>query len=62
MSGMAESGEKHPQPGWDEQVMEEKSRWLAEHVLEEAHIDALLDILWHFEEMPSVSEFTRMLE
>lgn len=61
-SGMTESGEKHPQPGWDESVMEEKFRWLVGYVLDEARIDMLLDTLWHFEDLPSVREFTQMLK
>ena len=60
-SGMVESGEKHPQPGWDAQVMEEKFRWLAGYVLDETLVDTVLDMLWHFEDVDSVHELTRLL-
>lgn len=60
-SGMAESSEKHPPSGWDEKVMEEKFRWLTGYVLDEARIDGLLDMLWRFEDVPTVREFTNKL-
>ena len=61
-SGMVESGEQHPPVGWDETVMEDKFRWLAQHVLEDDQIDALLDTLWHFDQVPDVREFTAGLQ
>ena len=41
--------------------MGKKFRWLAGYVLDEARIDTLLDMLWHFEEVPSVRKFTQTL-
>ena len=48
--------------GWDESVMEEKFRWLAQYVLEDNQIDALLDTLWHFDELSDVRELTATLQ
>lgn len=45
----------------DEQRLNEKFRWLTGHVLEQDRIDQLLDVLWHFEEVPDVSELTDLL-
>lgn len=51
-----------PPPGWDENRVEEKFRWLAAFVLlDEARVNALVDMLWHFEEVPNVRELTQML-
>jgi 2-methylcitrate dehydratase PrpD len=61
-SGMVESGEQHPPVGWDEAVMESKFRWLAQYVLEDDQIDALLDVLWHFDELSDVRELTATLQ
>ena len=41
--------------------MEEKFRWMAEFVLDEARIDKLVDMLWDFENIPNVRELTAML-
>ncbi len=61
-SGLIEANEQHPQPGWDEERMEEKFRWLASFVLDEDRTDALLDMLWHFDDVPSVRQLTGMLK
>jgi 2-methylcitrate dehydratase PrpD len=60
-SGMVEAGEKHPQPGWDEKRMEDKFRWLAAKVLDDASVGRLLGMLWHFERVSNVRELTRIL-
>ena len=55
-----DGGIRYPQ-GWDESRVEEKFRWLVEHVLEEPRIEPLLDIVWHFEEVDDVHELTRLV-
>jgi 2-methylcitrate dehydratase PrpD len=59
-SGMVESGIRYPQ-GWDESRVEEKFRWLAGHMLEEARIKPLVDMVWHFEDVDDVHELTRLV-
>jgi 2-methylcitrate dehydratase PrpD len=60
-SGIVEGNINFPQQGWDEQRLEDKFRWLSEHVLDGACIDELVDMVWHFEQMPDVHELTRLL-
>jgi 2-methylcitrate dehydratase PrpD len=60
-SGLVEGGLSFPQPGWNEQVMEDKFRWLAGNVLERGRVDQLLHMLWRFDQVPDVRELTRML-
>ena len=60
-SGLVDGGLQFPQPGWDEERMSEKFRWLAGFVLDQARIDRLLDMLWRFEEVSSVGQFVREL-
>lgn len=60
-SGMVEASEQHPPIGWDERVMEEKFRWLGKYVLDEEQMDTLLAVLWRFDELPDVREFTKAL-
>jgi 2-methylcitrate dehydratase PrpD len=50
-----------PPANWDEARMAEKFRWIAGFVLDEARIDALLDTLWRFEELPSVRTLAQEL-
>jgi 2-methylcitrate dehydratase PrpD len=59
-SGMVESGIRYPQ-GWDESRVEEKFRWLVGHVLEEARIEPLVDMVWHFEDVDDVHELTQFM-
>lgn len=61
-SGLVEGAAAAHQPGWDEDAMERKFRWLAAFVLDEARIESLVDLLWHFEDVPDVRELTHMLE
>lgn len=60
-SGLIDGGLRFPQPGWDQDRMAAKFRWLADLVLERARIDALLETLWRFENVADVQEWTRVL-
>ena len=60
-SGMVEGEINYPQRCWDEQSLEDKFRWLARHVLEEARVDAIVDMVWHFEDVANVGDLTRLL-
>ena len=51
----------YPQRCWDERSLEEKFRWLSRQVLDEAHIDALVETVWRFDEVSSARELTRSL-
>lgn len=53
-SGLVDGGLRFPQPGWDEARMTEKLRWMTGFVLAEQRIDALANLLWRFETVPSV--------
>jgi len=50
-----------PQNTWDDESLEEKFRWLTRHVLEEDHIDAVVQTILGLEELPDVHELTSML-
>ena len=45
----------------DEARLERKFRWLTRYVLAEDRIDPLLEMLWHFDELQDVGEFTALL-
>jgi len=60
-SGVIDAGAMFPQPGWDEDRMEDKFRWLTAYALDEPCIDALVDMLWHFEDVASARELTEVL-
>ncbi len=60
-SGVVEGEINYPQQCWDERSLEEKFRWLARHVLDEAGVDALVEMVWHFEEVSNVEELTQLL-
>lgn len=60
-SGLVGGGLSFPQAGWDERVMDDKFRWLAATVLEAKRIDRLAEMLWHFDEVANVREFTRLV-
>ena len=49
------------EPHGDEERLEKKFRWLTGYVLEQDRINRLLEMLWHFEEVPSVGELTSLL-
>ena len=61
-SGVVDGGLRFPQPGWDEARMEEKFRWAAGFVLDQSCIEALAEMLWRFEMIPSVRELFGVLE
>jgi 2-methylcitrate dehydratase PrpD len=61
-SGVVDGGLRFPQPGWDEPRMEEKFRWAAGFVLDQSRIDALVEMLWRFEMIPSVRDLFGVLE
>lgn len=46
----------------DEERLEEKFRWLTGYVLEQGRIDQLLEMLWGFEAIADVGEFTALLQ
>lgn len=60
-SGIVEGEINYPQRYWDEQSLEEKFRWLARYVLDKARVDALVEMVWHFEEVSNVEELTQLL-
>ena len=60
-SGLVDGGLRFPQPGWDEVRMEEKFRWAAGFVLDQSRIEALAEMLWRFEIMPSVHDLFGVL-
>jgi len=45
----------------DEKRLEEKFRWLTGYVLEQDRIDRLLEMLWRFDAVQNVREFTSLL-
>jgi 2-methylcitrate dehydratase PrpD len=45
----------------DEERLEKKFRWLTGYVLGQDRIDQLLEMLWHFEEVPDVGELASLL-
>jgi 2-methylcitrate dehydratase PrpD len=60
-SGVVQGNINYPQQGWDEERLADKFRWLAGHVLDRARIEDLIQMLWHFEELPEVGHFTKLL-
>lgn len=60
-SGMKDGGMGFSGPPWTRDMMADKFRWLAGHVLETSRIDELLDMAWHFEEIAQVRELTGRL-
>jgi 2-methylcitrate dehydratase PrpD len=49
----------YPQPGWDRAKMEEKFRWLAQHLLTPKGIEQVTELAWHLDDVGDVREFTR---
>ena len=45
----------------DERGLEREIRWLTGYVPEQDRIDRLLEMLWHFNEVPNVGELTALL-
>jgi 2-methylcitrate dehydratase PrpD len=60
-SGLVEGSFYFPNPAWSREKMEDKFRWLARFVLDDERIDHLLEMLWHFEDVPSVSQLTDLV-
>lgn len=50
-----------PQRTWDAKSLEEKFRWLTGHVLDEDHVDRLVEIVWGFEALADVRHLTSTL-
>jgi len=61
-SGLVGGGLTFPQPGWDENTMEEKFHWLVDPVLEKARVNKLISLVWSFEEQPGVGELIGELQ
>ena len=60
-SGLVEGSFRFPYAPWEREKMEDKFRWLVRHVLDEKRIDQLLDMVWHFEDVPRVRELTALV-
>jgi 2-methylcitrate dehydratase PrpD len=60
-SGLVEADEQHPPVGWDDDRVADKFRWLAGHIVDEPRAEQLLEMLWNFDDVSDVREFTRML-
>jgi 2-methylcitrate dehydratase PrpD len=60
-SGVVDGGLRFPQPGWDEARMEEKFRWATGFVLGKERINALANLLWRFDKVPSVRELITVI-
>jgi hypothetical protein len=60
-SGLVEGEINYPQRCWDEQGLGKKFRWLARHVLDEARVERIVEMVWHLEEISSVRELTELL-
>jgi 2-methylcitrate dehydratase PrpD len=60
-SGRVGGGLVFPQGGWDEQVMEEKFRWLVEPLLGAPANRRLLDLAWRCDELDGVQEIVEIL-
>ena len=58
-SGRVDGGLSFPQPGWDEQVMEEKFHWLVDPVLGSARAGRLVELVRGLETPGSVRELIR---
>jgi 2-methylcitrate dehydratase PrpD len=60
-SGVVDGGLRFPQPDWDVARMDEKLRWMAQFVLDEACTDALSDRVWRFDELTGAAEIIELL-
>ncbi|MBN1835265.1 MAG: MmgE/PrpD family protein [Spirochaetales bacterium] len=58
-SGLMDGGLSYPPVGWDRGRMEEKFHWLADPVLGENRADALVELVWSFDELPGVERLVR---
>jgi hypothetical protein len=46
----------YPPKGWTKERMEEKFRWLVEPTAGSEKTSALIDLVWHFDELPGPQE------
>jgi len=60
-SGIVEGNINFPQQGWDQDRLEEKFRWLTQQVLDQGHVEELVDLVWHFDQVPDVRALTALL-
>ncbi len=60
-SGIVEGEIKYPQQYWDDHSLTDKFRSLARRVLDESTVEALVDLVWRFEEAPDVRVLTRLM-
>ena len=60
-SGLVEGSFRFPYAPWEREKIEDKFRWLVRHVLDDKRIDHLLHMVWHFEDVPRVSELTALV-
>ncbi len=58
-SGLVGGGLAYPPAGWDQPRMEEKFHWLVDPVLGRDRADKLIELVWSFEEQPSMAELIR---
>ncbi len=62
-SGVVEAAEiKYPQSCWDMPALEEKFRRVAGRVLDAPRVEALVEMVHHFEDLPDVRALTALLE
>ena len=60
-TGQVEGEINFPQRTWDAERLEKKFRWLAGHVLDEDHVDQLVELVWGFEALSDVRQLTSTL-
>lgn len=59
-SGLIDGGLAYPSRGWNEDVMEEKFRWLVVPVVGETQTEQLIELIWSFADQPGMSELIRL--
>ena len=60
-TGPVEGEINFPQRTWDAGSLEEKFRWLTGHVLDNDHVDRLVEMVWEFGAMSDVRQLTASL-
>jgi 2-methylcitrate dehydratase PrpD len=60
-SDIVEGNINFPQQGWDQERVESKFRWLTGQILDDARITQLVDMVWHFDQVPDVRELTGLI-
>jgi len=61
-SGRVGGGLAFPQTGWDQETMETKFRWLVEPVLPKSNVDALVNLIWRFDEVEDLAELVSLIK